>query len=147
AYPGLFEDLTAYRVLDRLGGLDETGKAGIHARRKLLLAAEQAFVAGGDMHDHDRIGAGKMLDLAGRAFALPAAFLHRAARAAIGAIAVALVPAHHRLRHRDRRELLWRDRALHRHAAQLGDGVVLAANQLLGGRLRQSHAEDRGAVT
>src|SRR3954469_1408283 len=112
---GLFEDLAAHRILDGLCGLDEPGEAGIHARWKLLLAAEQALLARGDVHDHDGVSPREMLGLAARAFALPAAFLHPAARTAIGAIAVALVPAHHRLRHRDGRELLWRDRALHRH--------------------------------
>src|SRR4051794_32165656 len=72
---GFFEDFPAYRVLDGLGDLDEAGEAGIHARRKLLLAAEQALLARGDQHDHDGIGARKMLGLASRALALPAAFL------------------------------------------------------------------------
>ena len=45
---------------------------------------------------------------------------HRAARAAIGAKAVALMPAHQRFRHRDRGQLLRRQHALHRHAAQFG---------------------------
>src|SRR3954469_21547246 len=146
ADPRLLENLAADRVLDGLGGFDETGEAGIHARRKLLLAAEQALFAGGDVHDHDGIGARKVLGLATRALPLPAAFLHPGTRAAIGAIAVALMPAHHRLRHRDRRQLLRRPRALHRHAAQLTEGVVFAPDQLLGRGLRQAHPEHRGAV-
>ncbi len=89
--------------------------------RKLLLPAQQALVARGHQHDDDRVGARKMLGLAVRAVALPAAFLHRGTGSAIGAIAVALMPVHHRFRHRDRRELVGRHHALHRHATQFGD--------------------------
>src|SRR5690348_17432909 len=46
ALPIFLEDLAAHRVLDGLGGLDEASEAGIHAGRELLLAAEQALVAG-----------------------------------------------------------------------------------------------------
>ena len=100
----------------------------------------------GDQHDHHRVGARKVLGLAARAVALPAAFLHPGAGAAIGAEAVALMPAYHRFRHRDRGELLGRSEALHRHAAQFGDGDVSAAHQLFHGRGRNTHAEQRRAV-
>ena len=143
---GFLENLAANRVLDGLGRLDEAGQAGIHAGRELLLPAEQDLVAELDQHDHDRVGTGKMLGLAASAFALPAAILHRGARAAIGAKAVALMPAHHRFRHRDRRELVRRDGALHRHAAQLGDRDVAAADQLFRRGRRNPHAEHRRAV-
>ena len=87
-----------------------------------------------------------MLGLAVGAFALPAALLHRRAGSAIGAVAVALMPAHHRFRHRDRRELVGRHHALHRHAAQFGDGDIIAGQQLLHRRCRDTHAEHRRAV-
>ena len=87
-----------------------------------------------------------MLGLAARAVALPAAFLHRGAGSAIGAIAVALMPAHHRFRHRDRRELFGRHHALHRHAAQFGDGDVVAGQQFFNCRRRDAHAEHRRAL-
>ena len=113
--------------------------------RKLLLPAQQAFVARGHQHDHDGIGARKMLGLAVRAIALPAALRHRRAGAAIGAKTVALMPAHHRFRHRDRRKLVGRHHALHRHAAQFADRDVVAGQQFLHGGRADAHAEDRGA--
>jgi len=82
-----------------------------------------------------------MLGLAARAFALPTAFLHRRAGSAIGAVAVALMPAHHRFGHRDRRKLVGRHRALHRHAAQFGHGDVVAGQQFFHRRGRNTHSE------
>src|SRR6185436_5880732 len=88
--PGFLEDLPADCVLDGFGRFDEAGKTGIHPGHELLLPAEQASVTKGHQHDHDRVGARKMLGLATRTLALPAAVLHRRARAAIGAIAMAI---------------------------------------------------------
>ena len=39
---GFLVRLAPDRVLDRLAGLDEAGEAGVHARREMRLAAEQA---------------------------------------------------------------------------------------------------------
>ena len=89
---------------------------------------------------------GKCSALQFGAVALPAAFLHRGAGSAIGAVAVALMPAHHRFRHRDRRELVGRHHALHRHAAQFGDGDVVAGQQFFHCRGGDAHAEHRRAV-
>ncbi len=102
----------------------------------------------GDQHDHDRVGARKMLGLAARAFTLPAAVVHRGAGAAVGAEAVALVPGHHRFRHRDRRELLRRHHALHRHAAQFGDrDVARGRSNFSAAGGGNAHAEYGGAIT
>jgi hypothetical protein len=59
---------------------------------------------------------------------------------------VALMPAHQRLRHCDRRELLGLDCALHGHAAQLRHGVVLATDQPFRRGLRHAHAEHRVSI-
>jgi hypothetical protein len=56
------------------------------------------------------------------------------------------MPVHHRFRHRDRRELLRRHRALHRHAAQFGDGDVVAGQQFFDRCRRDAHAEYRSTL-
>jgi hypothetical protein len=76
----------------------------------------------------------------------PATFLHRGSCSAIGAEAVALMPAHQRFGHRDRRELVRRHNTLHHHAAQFGDRDVVARQQLFHRRRRDAHAEHRRAV-
>ena len=68
------------------------------------------------------------------------------AGSAIGAEAVALMPGHHRFGHRDRRELFVRYHTLHHHTAQLGDGDVVARQQLFHRRCRNAHAEYGSAV-
>src|SRR5580658_3657503 len=82
------EHFAAHRFLDRLARLDEAGKTRPHGRRKARRAAEHTAIARDRQHDRDRIGAGKMLDLAGRAIAPPAAFNHPRRRPAIRTEAV-----------------------------------------------------------
>src|SRR5687768_15111791 len=94
------ENFAANGVLDGFRRFDETGEAGIHAGHELFLPAQQRLLARTDEHDHDRIGAREMLGLATRTVALPAAFLHGSAVAAIGAKTMALMPGHQRFRHR-----------------------------------------------
>ena len=84
-------------------------------------AAEQAAVAAHRQHDDDRIGAREMLDLAGRAGALPAAVDHVGRDAAIGAEPVPGVPVQHRLGLGQRRQMVGVDQALDRDRAQIDD--------------------------
>jgi hypothetical protein len=112
-----------------------------------LLPPEQAFVALGHQHDHDWVGAREMLGLAAWAVALPAALPHRGPCAAVGTEAVALMPSHQRLRHRNRRQLLGRHRPLHHHAAQLGDCDIVAADEFFGRGGRDAHAVHGSPVT
>ena len=87
----------ADRLFDRLAGFEKAGEARIHALGKARLAAEQAVLAIDREHDDDRIGARKMLRLAGVALAPPARRGDARRRAAIGAMAVAGVPMEDRL--------------------------------------------------
>src|SRR5687767_12320782 len=69
---GLLQRLAPRRFLDALAGLDEARKARPHVGDEAPGAPEQAALAVDRQHDHHRIGARKMLDLAGRTFAFPA---------------------------------------------------------------------------
>src|SRR5262249_425334 len=61
AYADLLARLPANRLLDRLARLHESGKTRPHALGKPVRAAENAALARNGEHDHDRIGARKML--------------------------------------------------------------------------------------
>ena len=85
------------------------------------LPAEQAMVAVEREHDRDRIGARKMLRLALRAIAPPAALRRFRRCPAIGAEAMPRMPVQQRLGLGERRQMVGRDEALHRDRAQVGD--------------------------
>jgi len=95
-----------------------------------------------------RIGARKMFGLAVRAIALPAALLHRRAGAASGTEAVTLMPAHHRFRHRDRREAgpggTTPCIAMPRSSVT---ATSLRVSNFSAAAAEDAHAEHRGAVT
>ncbi len=119
--PDLFLDLAPHRFLDRFAGLGEAGETRPHGRREPRRAAEHAAVAGDREHDDDRIGARKMLGMARRAIAAPAALGRLRHRAAIGTETVPGMPAEHRLGLRQRRQMLRGDESLHGDAAQVDD--------------------------
>src|SRR5262249_61559018 len=89
---GLLLHLAPHRLLDVLARLDEAGEARPHRRGEACRAPEQAVLALDRQHDHDRVGAGKMLDLAGWALTLPAALDSIGGRPAVGAKERARVP-------------------------------------------------------
>ena len=68
----LLAHLAPHRLLDGLARLDEAREARPHGGGEAAGAAEHAAIARDRQHDDDRIGARKMLGLAGRAIALPA---------------------------------------------------------------------------
>ena len=109
-------------------------------------AAEQAAVAAHRQHDDDRVGAREMLDLAGRAGPLPAAFDEVGRRAAIGAEPVPRVPVQHRLGFGERRQMLGRHQPLHGDRAQIDDVQVVARLERLGVCLLDAQAEAGGAI-
>ena len=146
AHAGFLEDFAAHRVFDGFRRFYKAGQARPHPGRKMLLPAEQAFVAARHQHDHHRVGAREMLGLAVWAIAAPAALRHGGAGAAIGAVAVALIPADQRFGGGDRRQLLRRDHALHHQAAQIGQQRIGTAGELFGRGRRHAHAEQRRAV-
>ena len=87
--------------LDRFARLDEPGEQRIHPLRPHRIAPQQQPVAMHDHHDHHRVGARKMLRAALRTFPHPAAALHDARRAAVGAEPVCRVPLQQRFAGRD----------------------------------------------
>ena len=97
-------------------------------------------------HDRDRIGARKMLRLALRAVAPPAALRHVGRRAAIGAEAMTRMPVQQRLGLRERRQMIDRDQTLHRDRAQIGDEKVLARFQAFGEFRIEPDAEPGGVA-
>ena len=109
-------------------------------------AAEQAAVAAHREHDDDRIGAREVLDLAGRAGALPAGVYHFGLDAAVGAEAMPRMPVQHRLGLGERRQMLGRDQSLDCDRAQIGHHEIVARLQRFGVRRRDAGAEARGAV-
>ena len=87
-----------------------------------------------------------MLDLAGRAGALPAGVDHVGLDAAVGAEAVPRVPVQHRLGLGERRQMFGRRKALDRDRAQIDDEQIVARLQRFGARRRDAVAEARSAV-
>src|SRR5262249_6053057 len=121
AYADLLARLPANRLLDRLARLHESGKTRPHALGKPVRAAKHAALARNGEHDHDRISARKMLRCALRTVAPPAALDQRAGRSAIRAETMPPVPAKERLALGERRQMLLRHKAIHRHGPQIGD--------------------------
>src|SRR5580704_7800219 len=101
----LYAHVTAHRFLDRFPGLDETGEARPPGLRETRRTAEYATLAGNRQHDHNRIGAGKMLGLARRTIAPPATLDEVRRRRAIGAEAMARMPTENGLGLRERRQM------------------------------------------
>ncbi len=124
----LLEGLAADRILDRFAGLEESREARIGPGLKPRLPAEQALLAPRDQHDHDGIGAGKMLRFASRAIAAEARMRHHGAGAAIGAEAVARMPVQHRFGHGQKAKLAFGNEARHGDGAQIryDEGRVVA---------------------
>ena len=87
-----------------------------------------------------------MLRLATGAIASPAAACHRAALAAIGAEAVALMPCHERFRHGDGGEFVSRQQALADGPAQVVHRDIAARHQRFDRAGGNAHAEHRLAV-
>ena len=144
--PDFLAGLAAHRLFDGLARLDEARKARPHARRKARTAAEQAALAVDREHDDDGIGARKMLRAAGRAVAPPAGVDDAARRPAIGTEAVARMPAEHRLRLGERRQMLRREKRAGRDRPQIGDEKIAAALEGFDGRLVDARRKSRRAV-
>ena len=100
-------------------------------------AAEQAVVAVDRQHDHDRIGARKMLGLAGRAVALPAGLRDVGRRAAIRAEAMPRMPVQQRLglgeRRRDARAPTRPCTAIERRSVTKRSGAAPSAPSVASG--------------
>src|SRR6266853_1583433 len=105
---GLLQGFPPHRIFDGFARLDESREARPHALGKPGLPAEQAPFAIDRQHDHDRIGAGKMLSSARRAIAPPAGVHEARQRAAVRTEAVPPVPAEQGFRFRERRQMLRR---------------------------------------
>lgn len=68
---------------------------------------------------------------------------HRRTRAAVGAEAVALMPAHQRFRHCDGGEFARRNSSARGDGAQIFHADILPSHQVLGGGGADAHAENR----
>src|SRR5215813_4436321 len=106
---GLFARFPPHGIFDRLPRLDEPGEARPHAGLETVRAAEHAALARDRKHDHDRVGAGKMLGAAGRAVASPTGFDQIGRGSAIGAKAMTPMPVEERLAFGERRQMLGLD--------------------------------------
>src|SRR5260370_21019637 len=62
---GLLIDLAFPRFLQALARLDKAGQGRVHSRRPDALAPQEAAITVMDQHDHRRVGARKILRLAG----------------------------------------------------------------------------------
>src|SRR5260221_6046645 len=62
---GLLIDLACHRFLQALARLDKAGQGRVHSRRPDALAPQEAAITVMDQHDHRRVGARKILRLAG----------------------------------------------------------------------------------
>ena len=124
-------------------GSAKAGQRRPHGRRKARRTAEHAALARDHQHDDDRIGARKMLGLAGRAVAPPAGLHHARRRAAIRTEAMARMPADQRLGFGERRQMRGVDQALHRDGAQVGDFQIVARLERLDRGRIEAEAETR----
>ena len=138
--------LAPYRVLDRLARLDEARETRPHPGLEAMRSAEQAALALDREHDGDRVGARKMLRLAGRTIAPPATLDCVGRRPAIRAESVARVPVQQRLAFRERRQMVGIDEAAHGDRAQIEDEEVVARLEWLDVFGIESHGESCGAV-
>ena len=100
--------LAPRRVLDAFARLDEARKARPHVGDEAPRAPEQAVVAVDREHDHDRIGAREMLDLALGHSRFQPACDDVGRRAAIRAEAVPRMPGEQRLGFGERRQMIRR---------------------------------------
>src|SRR5215472_5826433 len=114
---GLFARFPPHGIFDRLPGLDEPGEAGPHAGLKTVRAAEHAALARDRKHDHDRVGAGKMLGAAGRTVASPTGLDQIGGGPAIRAKAMARMPVEERLAFGERRQMVGLDQPAYRDRA------------------------------
>src|SRR4029079_18933381 len=102
---GLFAGFPPHGVLDRLTRFHEARQARPHARLKAVRTAEHATLARNRKHDRDWIGAGKMLDMAGRAIAPPTGFDDVGGGATIRTEVMTTVPVEERLAFGERRQV------------------------------------------
>src|SRR5262249_14284387 len=107
-------------ILDRFPRLNVAGKTRPHGRYKPRRTSEQAPFVVTCQHYHNRIGARKMLGLASRAVAPPAATDKLCCAAAVRAKAMARVPVQHGLCLGNRREMVGGDTALYSNRAEVG---------------------------
>src|SRR5215467_2756512 len=113
-------------ILERFAGLNEPGKARPHRWNETRATPQQAALAVTRQHDHNWIGAGKVLGLAQWAVAPPAAIDEPRHAAAVRAESVARMHVQHRLGFSDRRQVVLLDQTLDRDGTQIGDMQIAA---------------------
>src|SRR5262249_53241273 len=113
---------------------------------KTRRSPEQATVIVARQHDHDRIGAGKMLGLASGAVAPPASADKFRRKAAIRAKAVARMPVQHGFSLGNRRKVIGGDKALHRDRAQISYVEIITGLEGLCSLRREPMTKPRCSV-